>query len=108
MSLVFNKNFCDLYWKLLGWIIYISLAAISIWFTWGVIDKFAKEETAIRQYKDKIEAHPTIAICDFHPSYWEYQKDFNINYTTYQRDEFSIKDEIILKIGGNYSLNFIL
>ena len=65
MYLVFTKKFSDTYWKLLGWIVYISLLATSLWFTWGVLEKFAKQERAIKQYEDKIEAHPTIAICSF-------------------------------------------
>ena len=77
MYLVLTNKFSDTNWKLLGWIVYISLVAISVWFTWGALDKFAKQETAIRQYEDKIEAHPTITLCNLNP-YWEYQKIFNI------------------------------
>ena len=74
MYLVFTKKFT-----------YISLMATSVLFTWEVVENFDKQETAIQQYEDKIEAHPTIAICDF-GSNWEYQKDINITYTTYQSD----------------------
>ena len=63
MYLVFTKKFFDNYWKLIGWIAYISLVAISVWFTMGVLDKYARQETAIQQDKDEIKAHPTIAIC---------------------------------------------
>ena len=98
MCLVSSKKFPDCYWKLLKWIVYISLMATSVWFTWGVCDKFAKQETAIQQYEGNIEAHPTIAICNFHPS-WEYQKDFNITYRTYQSDGLS--DEVVLQMGEN-------
>ena len=86
MYLVFTKKFSDTYWKLLGWIVYISLMATSVWFTWEVLEKFAKQETAIQQYDDKIETHPTIAICGFTPDDWVYLKDFNITYATYQND----------------------
>ena len=65
MYFVFSKKFSDLNWKLLGWFVYISLMATAFWFTWGVINKFGKRETVIRQYEDKIEEHPTIAICNF-------------------------------------------
>ena len=76
--------------------------ATSVWFTWGVFDKFAKQETAIRQYEDKIEAHPTIAIClGFSFLRVEYQKSFNITYTTYQNDGVSVEDEVVLKMGEN-------
>ena len=74
---------------------------ISVWFTWGVLDKFTKQETSIRTYEEKIESHPTIALCRFVP--WEeYQTVFNITYTTYQSDGLTIEDEVVLKIGGNY------
>ena len=92
--------FSDSRWKLLGWIIYISLMAISLWFTWGVLDKFAKQATAIRQYEDEIDMHPTIIIC----LGTDYQK-FRITYTTYQSDGFTIEDEVALKIGGNILQN---
>ena len=98
MYLIFSKMISDSYWKLLEWIIYISLVATSVWFTWEVFDKFAKQETAIRQYEDNIEAHPTIAICDF-AAEWEYQKDFNITYRTYRSDGLS--DEVVLQMGEN-------
>ena len=58
-------------WKLLGWIIYLFLMACSVWCTWGVLEKFSKQEIAIRQYEEKIEAHPSIAICNFNPSFWK-------------------------------------
>ena len=103
MHFVLTKKFSDSNWKLLGWIVYISLVAISVWFTWGALDKFAKQETAIRQYEDKIEAHPTIAIC-LNPSA-EYQKYFNISYATHLSDGLSVEDDIILKIGENYLEN---
>ena len=77
-------------WKLLGWIVYIALMAISIWFTWGVFEKFAKQDIAVKQYEEKIEAHPTIAICNFAID-WEYQKDFKIIYTASKSG-----DEVIL------------
>ena len=102
MYFVFSKKFSDFNWKLLEWIAYISLMTTSIWFTWGVKDKFAKRETAIKQYEDKIEGHPTIAICNFISSVWEYQKDFNITYTTYQSAGSSVEDDAVLKIGENY------
>ena len=92
----FPKTFFVSYWKLLIWIVYISLVASSVWFTWGVFEKFAKQETAIQQYEDNIEAHPTIAICNFHLS-WEYHKDFNITYRTYRSDGLS--DEVVLQMG---------
>ena len=76
-----HKKNPENYWKLLGWIVYIILVGSSVWFTWGVFEKFEKQETAIQQYEDKIEVHPTITICNFEPS-WEYQKDFNITLET--------------------------
>ena len=104
MYLVLSKKFSDTNWKLLCWIVYICLVAISLWFTWGVFEKFAKQETAIQQYEYKIEAHPTIAICNFVQSK-EYHKYFNITYTTYQSNGLYVEDEVILKIGKNYLEN---
>ena len=104
MNFVFTKKFSDTYWKLLHWIIYISLMAISFWFTWGVIDKFAKQETAIRQYEGQIEAHPTMVICGF-SLLEEYQEYFSIGYMTYQSDGLSVENEVVLKMGENYLEN---
>ena len=74
--------------------------AISLWFSWEVKEKFAKQETAIQVYEDKIEAHPTIVIngkylnsvqCNLSPIFCiEYQKHWNITYTIYQNDGFSM------------------
>ena len=97
MNFVFTKKFSDTYWKLLHWIVYISLMAISFWFTWGVIEKFAKQETAIRQYEGQIEAHPTMVICGFLLSE-EYQEYFSIGYITYQSDGLSVENEVVLKM----------
>ena len=70
MYLIFSKKYSDSYCKLLGWIAYIFLMANSFWFTWEVLNKFAKQDTAVRQYEeDNIEAHPTIAICNI-PQDW--------------------------------------
>ena len=73
--------------------------ALSVWFTWGVLEKFAKKETAIRQYEENIEEHPTIAFCGFKP--FQYYKKFNITYTTYQSNGLTVQDEVVLKIGEN-------
>ena len=78
--------------------------ACSVWCTWGVLEKFAKQEIAIRQYEEKIEVHPTIAICNFNPNIW-YQGFFNITYTTYQSDGSTMKDKVVLKMGENYLEN---
>ena len=104
MYLVFTKKFFDNYWKLIGWIAYISLVAISVWFTMGVLDKYARQETAIQQDKDKIESHPTIAICravGFDTLEYQIQKHINITYTTYQSNGLSVEDEVVLKMGEN-------
>ena len=103
MYLVFTKKFFDNYWKLVGWIAYISLVTISIWFTKGVLDKYAKQETAIQQDKDDIEAHPTIAICNLDQRILS-SIPFSINYT-YQMDGLSIDNEIALIMGENYLEN---
>ena len=56
MYFIFSKKFSDSNWKLLGWIFYVSLMATSLWFSWEVKEKFAKQETAIQKYEDKFEA----------------------------------------------------
>ena len=98
MYFVFSKKFSESRWKLLGWIVYISLMAISVWFTWGVLDKFAEQETAIRQYEDDIDVQPTIILCLDQKFRW-------ITYTTYQSDGVTIEDEVVLKMGGNFLQN---
>ena len=98
MYFVLSKKFSDSYWNLLRWIAYVSLLATSLWFTWGVKEKFAQQETAIRLYEDNIDAHPTISLCN---TLMEYEKDFNITYTTYQNDGFSVDDEVVLIKGEN-------
>ena len=86
-----NKLSQDI-WSSIGWILYISLMATSIWFAWGVLDKFFKQDTGIQQYEGKIETHPTIAICMGKWKY-KYQTDFKIKYT--------------VKVGQNFVGNFL-
>ena len=99
MYFIFSKKFSDSNWKLLGWIVYISLMAISLWFSWEVKEKFAKQETAIQVYEDKIETHPTIVINGIYIKYMIYQKHWNITYTIYKEDGFSVQDKVVLQIG---------
>ena len=115
MYFIFSKKFSDSNWKLLGWIFYVSLMATSLWFSWEVKEKFAKQETAIQVYEDKIEAHPTIVIngqflnsflCNLSPIFcYEYQKHWNITYTIYKEDGFSVQDKVVLQIGENQLQN---
>ena len=83
--------------NLLEWIVFIILMATCAWFQMGVKNDLDKERTAISPYEEKIEAHPTILICGF-SEIWEYQKHFNINYTTYGS---SVADQVVLKMGKN-------
>ena len=96
--LTYKNKISEFFLASIEWIFYLSLIATSIWFAWGVLDKFFKEETGITQYEEKIEAHPTIVIC---MDIWKYDADFNITYKTYQSDGFSIEDEVVLTMGEN-------
>ena len=76
------------------WILYLCLMATSIWFAWGVLDKFFKQDTGIQQHEGKIETHPTIVIC---MGSSKYEADFHIY--------LSIGNEgswVNLKIGENH------
>ena len=54
----------DVIWVIIGWILYLSLMATSIWFAWGVYYNYMKH-TEIQQHEVEIESHPTITICPF-------------------------------------------
>ena len=77
------------------WMTYVSFTGISIWFSWGALDKFYKQDTGIQQYEEKIEVHPTIVIC---LGSIKYQSDFTIQYCV----GYPCEEEIVLAIGVNH------
>ena len=85
------------------WVIYASLLASSIWFAWGVLDKYFKQDVGIKQYEGKVEKHPTIVICI---DSWKYATDFYITYKIYPSDKYSVEDEVFLATGKNVLENF--
>ena len=88
-----NKMY-EAIWVSIGWMFYVTLFTTSIWFTWGVLDKFFKQDTGIQQNQGKIETHPTIVIC---MGSSKYEADFHIY--------LSIGNEgswVNLKIGENH------
>ena len=69
--------------------------ATSIWFAWGVLDKFFKQDTGIQQHEGKIETHPTIVICMVSS---EYETEFYFQYKVYRL----MNEYVNLTIGENY------
>lgn len=99
MHFAFASKAFEKYWRLLGWMLFFSFMSISIWFTWGVLDKFTTKSTGIWQYEENIESHPTVTIC-LDP-FWDYGITFNITYRTYKSDGFSTDDSVVLQLGDN-------
>ena len=97
--MTFRKKMPEAIWASIGWILYLSLMATSIWFAWGVLDKFFKQDTGIQQHEGNIEAHPTIVIC---MGSLKYQTDFEIVYGITKEDGFSWDMIVDLVIGENY------
>ena len=71
--------------KILGWIIYFGLFAISISFSWEVLQKFSSQATSFSQSEEIIKVHPTITICSESDNFNDqeisknyYWSDFNI------------------------------
>ena len=90
------------------WLLYYSLMAIAIWFSWGVLDKFYTQDKGVQQYEEKIEAHPTIVIC---MGSLKYQSDFKIKYGLNPYDLGKInwiyaEEEIVLAMGTNHLETF--
>ena len=94
-----RNKFSDALWASIGWILYLSLMTTSIWFAWGVLDKYFKQDTGIQYYEENIQTHPTIVIC---MDSWKYQTDFKILYVVTKKDGFSLDDYSFLVIGQNY------
>ena len=93
-TLVVSRNkLSEWVWASIGWIFYMTLLATSIWFAWGVLDKFSKQDTGIQSYEEEVETHPTIVIC---MGSFKYDNDFYITYV------IAGKDGTNLKIGYNY------
>ena len=89
-----NKLSQDI-WSSIEWILYLSLMATSIWFGWGVKDKFFKQDTGIQQHDGKIETHPTIVIC---MGSLKYETQFYIKY----KANMLMDEYVNLTIGENY------
>ena len=64
-----RKKLHEAIWTSMRWIFYLLLMATSVWFAWGVLDKFFKQDTGIQQHEREIETHPTIIICLGSPKY---------------------------------------
>ena len=95
-----NRNkLSDSVWASMEWIIYIYLMAASIWFSWGVIYKFSKQDTGVQQYEEKIETYPTIVIC---MGLLNYQTDFKIKYCLDIILGAPCEEEIVLAMGENH------
>ena len=93
-----RNKLSEAHWASIGWIFYIFLVTTSIWFAWGILDKFFKQDTGIQQHEGNMEAHPTIVIC---MDSLKYQTDFIILYGITKGDGFSW-DYVYLAIGENY------
>ena len=89
-----NKLSQDI-WSSIEWILYLSLMATSLWFGWGVKDKFFKQDTGIQQHDGKIETHPTIVIC---MGSLKYETQFYIKY----KANMLMDEYVNLTIGENY------
>ena len=72
--------------KILGWILYLGLFAISIFFSWEVLQKFNSQAMSFSQSEEIIKVHPTVTICSKRFSYKMskkyYWNDFNITYSS--------------------------
>ena len=89
-----SKKLSETVWASIGWIIYLLLMIISLWFAWEELDKFFKQDTSIQLYEEKIEIHPTIVVC---MGSSKYEADFFIKYGVAE-----LLDWTNLTIGQNY------
>ena len=80
--------------KILGWILYLGLFAISIFFSSGVLQKFNSQATSFSQSEEIIKVYPIITICSESDTFngqeskKYYWSDFNITYTSYSGVEW--------------------
>ena len=88
-----STTWLDYFLKYLEWILFIILCLLSIFFMYGVLQKFQSKDTSFKQYKENINELPTVTICMARLTFYEYGIDFNISYT-------SVSDTI-LKLGEN-------
>ena len=88
---VSRNKLSETLWLLIGWMLYLSLMATSIWFSWGVLDKFFRGEIGILQNEEQIKTHPTIVIC---MGLSKYETDFKIQHW--------LAEKIDLEMGENY------
>ena len=102
MGQSFKKCTIVNFFTLLKWILFFGLSYCSLIFTWDVVEKYNSKETLFIQNEGKTALLPVITICfDETEINWKYQQDFNITYTTYESDGFSVEDKLVLKLGKN-------
>ena len=97
MNKIYRLNF----FKILEWISYLGLFGTGIFFTWEAIEKFYRQDTGIKHYKEKFEfkLHPTITFC-FKEFFWKFE-DFNISYATIIDHMYNFGEQVNLNIGEN-------
>ena len=83
------------YGQVIEWVLYFGLCGLSVYFTYGVIDKFFSGKTSFSQHDVPVNELPTIVLC-FSNKYdsrnidYEYGSDFKIEYEFYKNGLHSV------------------
>ena len=73
------------YFQVIEYIFFFGLCGLSVYFMYGVLDKFFSGKTGVSLFEEHIKELPTIMLCFEKPSSrtaeYEYESDFKIDYS---------------------------
>ena len=80
------------YIRVIEWILYFCLCGISVFFMYGVLDKFFSGKTSFAYYDESVKELPTIIFCfsksDSTKTEYEYGSDFKILYQIFYKPTY--------------------
>ena len=95
------------YYQAIEYIFFFGLCGVSVYFMYGVLDKFFSEKTSISQSEVPVKDLPSIVLCFDKPSSrlkeYEYASDFGIIYFIAD-DIWTFHESLVLKEGENLTL----
>ena len=102
-----NTTHQNKYIQSIEYAFFFGLCGLSVYFMYGVLDKFFSGKTSFSQSEESINELPTIMICFIKPNLstpeYEYGLDFKIQYLIYEKNDISMHQahSIFLKEGEN-------
>ena len=97
------------FFKSIECMLFLGLCSLSIYFMWGVLDKYISGDRSFAKFEGKINEFPTITLClnkpeDSDKMIYEYGTDFEIEYRLFKEGSYVLFESIFLIEGKNSSI----